>query len=665
MYRPRFPKEKPVLIINDVPVKMEIEYEEPFSSASNLGLFTCLRTGRINYYNSVPFPGFEGINLLDLAYTYLDYTYFGQPSIEENTDFVLEIKKRKDLQVYENGEESFFVERDIDFDNVEAARKNQFYLLTTHKDVYVSSRLYKNLQDLLMEIKKIKPKIIIITGKWCLFFLSGLPGFGETMGNLKDRKPLGALTKYRASILSFHPSLIDEYNLEDHILYPIWPLMVAQNAPEKAPIMEFDIRRVGDIYKNIKQFSLDYYKKPPKQVHIPYTFNTGVKYCHELLAKLEEGPKIMSVDIETMFRSVIDCIGIAVSKDEGYCFPFAAVGTASLWTEDEEFQLFQLIKQILEHKNAFHLGQNYSYDCQYMLKLWGINLTPKHDTMVLHHILYNFLPKDLAFLASVYCEFYTYWKDEVDASKESPETRWIYNVKDILYTLEVFENLYQLLQNDPDERLRELYSFQMDKLYPELDKTMNRGIAIDIGLKEKQYEFFSNLLTKIEEKVNDILGFKFNMNSTPQKKKLFKDFFNITLKTKKKKGAISVETNDASAMKMYIDEYPHLQALLTLMLEYNSIKVFTRTFLGMKLDDDGRARTQYRIAGTKTGRLASTKNVWGKGANLQNLPVSGKIPLRYSLEVLNGKAEIDEEWENYVNSLIEMEEQEEEIEVYV
>ena len=65
-----------------------------------------------------------------------------------------------------------------------------------------------------------------------------------------------------------------------------------------------------------------------------------------------------------------------------------------------------------------------------------------------------------------------------------------------------------------------------------------------------------------------------------------------------------------------------------------------RNFLSAQLDIDGYMRCDYNVAGTKTYRLASRKNVRGRGTNLANLPSHGKIDLRYSLLELDyGKAE--------------------------
>jgi DNA polymerase-1 len=170
---------------------------------------------------------------------------------------------------------------------------------------------------------------------------------------------------------------------------------------------------------------------------------------------------------------------------------------------------------------------------------------------------------------------------------------------------------------------------------------MERGVRIDVEEKERLYNFFKNLMNEIELKINDVLGFEFNQNSTPQKKSLFKDYFGMTLKVKKKGGN---ETCDSSAMLAYIQEYPKLRPFLTLLLEYASLKVFVNNFLAMKLDDDGRARTQYGLAATATGRLNSRKNVRGRGGNLMNIPEKGKINLKYAVEVLDyDEAETSEE----------------------
>lgn len=639
---------KPVLILSDVPIKSEIIgqtelvddqvvlYHSPWSASSNLNMLTSLRTGKVSPH-SRDNPDFKGIVSTKIHKTYLDYSYYGE--IEGNFDFNKEIVRGKD--------------------RIEGEK---YVEVPVHKNLFVSERLYNEFQALLSEIKKVNPKLIIVTGKWSLFFLTLLPGFGETMSTVKAKKPLGSLVKFRASLMNIHEAWGD---VGQRIVFPLWHTINAIAMPDKVPVMEADLYKVGYVYNTISEKGVEYFKQSEKNIILGLSLDIIKDYVSKVTFQLSQKKTLLSVDVETMQHTFIDCIGIAISKDEGICIPFATIDNPNFWTREEELEVLFLIKQVLEHPNARLLGQNFSYDCQYFLKNWGISVQASEDTMILAHILYNHLPKDLAFLASIYCEFYCYWKDNITATKETPEQRWRYNVADILYTMEIFESINEILKSET-KKLQDLYRFTIDDLCPELVSTMNFGVAVDNKLKEEYREFFQGLLDKIKIRINEMLGFEFNLNSTPQKKKLFKDFFQMELKVRKRKGVADSETTDSQAMIEYVEEYPLLRPILSLMLEYNAIKVFTRTFLMMQLDDDGRMRTQYHVAKVKTGRLASTKNVWKKGGNLANLPSGGKLPLMYALEVLNEKVEEkveQEEWNKFLEGIVDSEEEEFEVEV--
>ena len=623
--RAKNPKQKTVMLINDVPVKTEISLEEKFSASSNLNLLTSLRTGRVNVFNKTMVDNWKGILSTDIYTTYLDYTYFGEPELEKNYDFNQEIRKRKDLNLVIPAEDTSYLikgEPEVGQD----LELIQFHKIEHQKDVYISHRLFLELTALLREIELVQPKLIIVTGKWSLFFLTGCTTLVQTAGNAKDRKPLGGLVKFRSSVMQ--PNEV--FGIKDTILVPIYHTVNASGMPDKVPIMELDIQKIGAMYHKIKEVGTSYYIKPPKEYILGTDINVVLLYLNLLKQKLDKKRTLLSCDVETFFHSLIDCIGITDSIDTGLCIPFATLGNPHYWSVEDEIKIMSALKEVMEHPNALHVGQNYSYDCQCYHKLWCFKIKATLDPMVMHHILYNYLPKDLAFLASLYCEFYSYWKDDVKATKDSPETRWIYNIKDICYTLEIALILIEMIEGIGG-KLEDLYSFQQDKVSPALDKTMNRGVRVDKDRKEELYVFFHSLMQDICDKINGVLGMEFNQNSTPQKRKLFSDFFGMTLKTKKGGN----ETCDASAMLSYIEEYPLYRPLLTLMLEYASLKVFVNNFLGMKLDDDDRARTAYGIASTGTGRLNSKKNIWGKGGNFQNIPEKGKINLKVALEVID------------------------------
>ena len=630
--RPKFLRRKDVMLINDTPVKKEIEEGDKFSSASNLNLLTSLRTGRVNPFNKVEIPNHTGIVSTKIYSTYLDYSYYGTPGLENNFDFKQEFKKKKDLkELRTRGSEEdilaplYWVERDTETLTDKSIERATFYKLEHQKDVYISYRLKGQLDCLLHEIKEVKPKLIILTNKWSLFFLTGMTTLAKTMGNYKNKRPLGGLITYRASIMKLHKC----FNLPDCIVYPIYHPVHAMSMVNKIPIMELDTQKAGYVYKQVMEYGVGHYLVPDKKYLSGVDKEQILEFLDGILFLYLEEPRLVSMDIETMFGTIIDCIGIAISTDIGLCIPFASRDTPTLWSIEDEVEIMVKLREVMLHPNCQHVGQNYQYDTTYYATLWNMSIVAEWDTMVLHHNLYNYLPKDLAFLASLYCEFYIYWKGESEATKETPETRWIYNAKDVCYTLEVLQALRVILEQQPQDQ-QDLYRFQQSKLTPILDGMMLDGIRVDVQRKEELYTYFSKLLNEITTTINDTIDEDFNINSPLQKKKVFADLLGMELVKRKGK-----ETCDASAMLEYLGNYPEYKPFLTLLLEHSSLKVFTNNFLGMELDDDGRARTRYKIAGTSTGRLASTKNVWGRGANLMNIPSKGKIDLRQAVELVD------------------------------
>jgi DNA polymerase I-like protein with 3'-5' exonuclease and polymerase domains len=201
---------------------------------------------------------------------------------------------------------------------------------------------------------------------------------------------------------------------------------------------------------------------------------------------------------------------------------------------------------------------------------------------------------------------------------EQDVVRWKYNVKDVLYTREIAVVLQDVLAGQP-KSLQDFYHFQQHELAPALNRVMNRGIRIDLEKKEELHRQLSDILVQVEKNMNYIIGENFNPKSTPQVRAVFGDLLGIKAKLNRKTGA---ESFGSEAMLGYLEEYPMLRPLITLMLEYRSIGIFVRTFLSAKVDEDGRMRTSYNVAGTKTYRLASRKNPFGNGMNL-NLRACG------------------------------------------
>jgi hypothetical protein len=370
MHRAKHPSEKSVLVIVDYPIQNEVERDYPWSAASHLTLLSDLAKA--------------GITQKSIHTTYLSYERPDKDSYDWSTEF----KKKKNIP---EGEEQFW------------------FPVPHQKDLYVSTLLATEVTLLTEEIKKVNPKIIIVAGKWSYFFLSGNVAYSQTQGSGGNQKPLGGLAKHRASIETTHESL----GLGEIILFPMLPAIVKQRSPDKIPVIKWDCLKVGDIFKNLEEGSkaVKDYLTLSQEFIIGTGFEVVVNWLDTLLNLLSTKPMLVSVDIETRHSSMIDCIGFAYTNDSGICIPFSTLNSPSCWELEEELAIYQKMSKVFSHSNLRLTGQNWSYDCAFIKKFWLINIEAEVDSMILHHTLYNNMQKDLAFLASIYCEKYTYWKD--------------------------------------------------------------------------------------------------------------------------------------------------------------------------------------------------------------------------------------------------------------
>lgn len=402
LFRPKYPKQKNVLVICDIPTKGEVASGDRFSAVSNMNLLSSLTTGRV--YMGSSKEEHTGVSPIDMYGTYLDYNYFE----EGNYDFKNDFCKRKDLRVekihIDSGctQEIFYKKEDFS-GNVEHC----FYPLEHQKDCYISHRLMKELEALLDEIRKVNPKIIVVTGKWGLFLLTGCTTIGQNMGTYKDRKPLGGLNKFRSSIMEIHPC----WNLSDIILIPIYHPVNAVAMPDKIPIMELDLQKIGWMYHTVMEKGVEFFTKPKRELILGTSKEIVIKYLQELLDKLEDDIIEVVTDIETKQNAMIDCIGFSYEDNKAICIPFATQTNPNFWKAEDELEIMILLRELTIHKNVRFILQSGSYDAQYFYIIWGLNLKVSYDTLIIHHVLYNSLPKSLDFMASLYCTFYSYWKN--------------------------------------------------------------------------------------------------------------------------------------------------------------------------------------------------------------------------------------------------------------
>jgi uracil-DNA glycosylase family 4 len=371
-----------------------------------------------------------------------------------------------------------------------------------------------------------------------------------------------------------------------------------------------------------------------------YNFITGADFpttcgiLNDLLTAIEnEELSLISHDVETIARN-ISVTGLAWSELDAICIPFMTReegrgGNHNYWTVEEEAHIVHLVNRILTHPNARVIGQNYLYDMQHEAKSHGIQPNYFMDTMLAWHTIFPGERKSLDYLASLFCDYYCYWKDELKDYNSYPDNEqqyWDYNCKDTVYTYEIAVKLEELL--DASEQ-RTQYEFQMS-MYEPVFHAMLRGVRIDLALRKELSLELLDVAGKLEEQLmimsgnykhptytGDSLWF----NSPQQCQRFFYDYLRLPKQFNRKTRSIS--TDDESLKKLAEIE-PIVAPIVQHIQELRSVNIFRKNFLDAPLGNDRRIRCSYNLAGTETFRLASSKDAFGQGANLQTIPAGNE-----------------------------------------
>lgn len=209
------------------------------------------------------------------------------------------------------------------------------------------------------------------------------------------------------------------------------------------------------------------------------------------------------------------------------------------------------------------------------------------------------------------------YPSEESLGKLSPNDREaMYNGLDCCVTLEILHVLLAEL----DDTSRATYQRSLDLRGPILEMSM-RGIRIDLArrdrvLLEKQ-TLHAHVLANFNRICIDGIGEAFNYSSTHALKHLF--YTTLGLKPIKKRNANglyvpTVNREALEALQLHFWATPLCLHIITLRELDKQIQ-----FLKTGLDADGRIRSTFNIAGTNTGRLASSMSEFGTGTNLQNV----------------------------------------------
>ncbi|MDD3435545.1 MAG: DNA polymerase I [Candidatus Gastranaerophilales bacterium] len=279
-------------------------------------------------------------------------------------------------------------------------------------------------------------------------------------------------------------------------------------------------------------------------------------------------------------------------------------------------EVLDVLKPVLEDKNIKKTLQNAKFDYNifqnYGIKLQGVYFdtmlasyikdpTRKHGlkTQSLEHL--NHIMQEIT-------ELIGSGKNQISMECVSIEEAAAYACDDAYTTLQ----LTKFWQNNLDEKeLKLLYDIEVP-LAIILAQMEYDGVSVDMEYLNKLTAEFNSKIAELEEKIFEISGIPFNVNSPKQVGEVLFDRLGIAAKKKRGKSnySTSAEILEELAKEHKICEY------LLLHRQYSKLKsTYTDALPQLISKKDGRIHTSYNQTVTTTGRLSSSN------PNLQNIPI--------------------------------------------
>ena len=438
-------------------------------------------------------------------------------------------------------------------------------------------------------IKEHKPNVVIALGNEALCALTGERG----------------IVKWRGSILECHGV---------KVIPTLHPAMVMRQ-------YEYRPQAVFDLAKAKRESGKPEFPAVYKDNFIVNPSFTQVMQTIEFLNK----QTYVSFDIETdMVRLVthkfaethpITCIGFGWSKQDAICIPLY-YGGVEIWTGDEEFQIIRAMRKLFANPEVKFIAQNAQFDMTNLKFFYEFEVANLYvDTMIAQHCVYPELPKSLAFLTSIYTQR-PYHKDL--GKLPGSQNTWIYNCLDCVTTE---ESAKAIVREAIEFQTWSFYLNHSHKLIKPLMAMQLRGVLIDIVKRAQLEKDLTKDLITLEDVLNKTVGYPLNVSSPKQMQAFLYEDLKLPhiykMGTRKGKRVKVLSANEEVLTELHA-RFPN--PVFQNIIDIRSVRKVLSTYIKAKLGSDNRIRCAYKIDGTDTGRLASTKSIFESGTNLQNIP---------------------------------------------
>lgn len=399
--------------------------------------------------------------------------------------------------------------------------------------------------------------------------------------------------------------------------------------PDAAIVHTYDRHKVVDLFHELNFKSL--LTKLP-QIDVKASQQSRLAFDIAAPAPKKEGHDYTVVDDETTWQRFISELkkqpSFAVDTETTELDPWRAklLGLSFSWKSGQGWYVLAKeewmaeLKEVLEDPRVEKYGHNMKFDAE-ILKLNGVTLAPmSFDTMLASYVL-NASSRQHSLDALAFAEFgYEMMpitaligpkgKKQASMADVPVDKLGWYSAEDADFTWRLVERLRPKLEETSVAGL--FTSIEMPLVPVLLDMELT-GIRVDVDFLHEMGKKMRADLKKAEQKIYDLAGGEFNINSPIQLKEVLFERLKISTqgigrtKTGFSTAADELEKlKDAHPIVPLIGRQRELSKLLSTYIEALPTMVNPST---------GRIHTDYNQAVAATGRLSSNN------PNLQNIPI--------------------------------------------
>jgi DNA polymerase-1 len=454
----------------------------------------------------------------------------------------------------------------------------------------------------------------------------GVPGVGEKTA-VKLIKEFGSIASLLERVEAVSNARLRE-NLKkyrDQALMSRELVVLNTEVPLKTDwkdfgVTESDEEKLKELFKELEFTKLLKEISPKReQLHKDCYLVVTEEECKTLVARLE-GAGECALNVETTSSHPMDGeiagVALAFEPRQAYYIPFAHEASEGVGQLDRMWVLEQL-KHLMENPKIRKVGHDLKH-AYIVLKRNGVALEGIHgDTMVASYVLnpsrHNHRLDDVA-LEYLNHQMITFKEAQekgrgdaafhlVDAEKAKT-----YACESADVTFLLAQNLFPRLKKEGFAELFHEIEMPLLKVLAEME--MN-GVKVDGGMLEGLSREFEELLSASMEKIYELAGEDFNINSPQQLGKILFEKLKLRSVKKTKTGY----STDIEVLNALSSSHP----LPAEVVAYRSLSKLKSTYVDalpqMIHPETGRIHTSYNQTVTATGRLSSSD------PNLQNIPI--------------------------------------------